>query len=107
MDGGDLTHVDGKTVSVWRRMEDIYIAEPGKAEIKVGPGHDVMAASDGHSLWLLYVQGGKAMLWNDGKAQQVGEDVTFPALAALPNGQLIAAWEQGGAIVVKKVGQQQ
>ena len=107
MDGGDLTHVDGKTVSVWRRMEDIYIAEPGKAEVKVGPGHDVMAASTGHSLWLLYVQGGKAMLWNDGKIQQVGEDVTFPALVALGDGRLLAAWEQGGAIVVKKVGQQQ
>ncbi len=105
MDGGDLTQVNGRTVSVWRRMDDIYVAEPGKPEMKVGPGHDVTAASAGKSLWLLYVQGGKAMLWNDGKTQQIGEDVTFPALTALADGRLIAAWEQGGAIVLKRVGE--
>jgi len=105
MDGGDLTHVAGKTVSVWRRMDEIYIAEPGKAEVKIGPGHDVTAASTGNSLWLLYVKEGKAMLWNEGSTQQIGEDVTFPALAALSNGRLIAAWEKGGAIVVAGVDQ--
>lgn len=104
MDGGDLTHVAGKTVSVWRRMEDLYTAEPGKPEVKVGPGHDATATSAGGKLYVLYIREGKALLWSEGKTQQIGEDATFPVLTALPNGNLMAAWEQAGAIALRTVG---
>jgi hypothetical protein len=103
MDGGDLTHVAGKTVSVWRRTEDIFTAEPGKPEVKVGPGHDVSAASTGGKLYLLYIREGKALLWSDGKTQQIGEDATFPTLTALPSGQLLGAWEHAGSIALRQV----
>jgi hypothetical protein len=84
-------------------MEDLYIAEPGKPEVKMGSGHDVAAAAAGGKLYLVYVKEGKAVLWSEGKTQEIGQDATFPTLTALPNGGLLAAWEQAGAITVKAV----
>jgi hypothetical protein len=103
MDGGDLTHVAGKTVSVWRRMEDIYTAEPGKPEVKVGPGRDAAAIGTGGKLHILYVKEGKAVLWSEGRSEQIGDDATFPTIIALPGGSLLAAWEHDGGITVKQI----
>jgi hypothetical protein len=84
-------------------MEDIYIAEPGKPEVKVAAGHDVTAAGANGKLYLLFVREGKTLLWSEGKAEQIGEEATFPTLAALPNGDLIAAWEHAGAIAIQSL----
>lgn len=102
MDGGDLTHVNGRPVSVWRRNDDVFTAEPGKPEVKIGKGHDVAAAGRGKNLYAVWVREGKLTLWADGKTEVIGEDAVFPAIAALPNGGAIVAWEQSGSITLHR-----
>jgi hypothetical protein len=47
MDGGGLVHAGVKTISVWWRMDDIFVAEPGKPETKIGEGKDSLSPPAG------------------------------------------------------------
>lgn len=102
MDGGDLTHVNGKPVSVWRRNDEVFVAEPGKAEVSIGNGHDIAAAGSGSELYAAWVRDGKLVLWKGGTTEAIGEGVTFPTLATLPGGGVLIAWEQAGGLVITR-----
>ncbi|MEJ7607250.1 MAG: sialidase family protein, partial [Bryobacteraceae bacterium] len=101
MDGGGLS-VDpaGRLQSVWRRDGGIYTARPGEQEMRAGKGKDPAIA-------------GRYIAWTDElsiKFAEVGqeskvlsEDGAFVSLAG--TGRVYAAWEEKGAIIVRKLGE--
>ncbi len=104
MDGGDLVHSGKSTISVWRRHDELFAAEPGKPEVRIGVGKDVAAAVGKNGLSVIYIREGKAWLWNAGTERELGPNAAFPALAALADGTLIAAWEREGSIAITRAG---
>jgi hypothetical protein len=99
MDGGGIVRDGSKTITAWRREEDIFVAEPGKAELKVGTGKDVAIAANKERTYALWVAGGGLQAWNSaGKPEVLAKEAAFPSIVALPGGGFLAAWEAGGSI---------
>jgi len=100
MDGGGLAVQNGKIATAWRRDHDIYLAEPGKPEVKAGTGMDVAIAADAkgvHLIWSSTV--GIETLSSNGMNRTTLSNVgSFPAIVALPDGGMLAAWEDNGSI---------
>jgi hypothetical protein len=102
MDGGGLVHAGGKTVTVWRRMDEIFMAEPGKPETKLGEGKDVALAAGDH-VYATWVKGSQLVLWTDGKQETVASQAAFPNLTALPGGGALLAWEENNGISFRRL----
>ena len=100
MDGGGLAHANGRTITAWRRDLDVFIAEPGKPETRIGKGHDIaLAATDDHT-YVLWIENSQLVSWVDGENEIVAGKAAMPALVALPSGGVLAAWENDGSISV-------
>ncbi len=100
MDGGGLALRNGELFAAWRREHDVFLAEPGKPEVKVGTGSDVafaVTAQGAYAAWTTprgieaHVPGGTAPV-------AISQAGAFPALVALGDGGVLAAWEEDGAI---------
>jgi hypothetical protein len=57
MDGGGLAHAAGRTITAWRREQQIFLAEPGKPETPIGEGKDVAIAASHGRVYALFLQG--------------------------------------------------
>jgi hypothetical protein len=102
MDGGGVAHDGNRTVTAWRREKDVYLAEPGKLETKLGDGKDVaLAAGDGH-VYAAWVAQGHLQLWKDGKLVTLAGEGSLPAIAVLPGGAAVVAWEHNGGVSVQR-----
>jgi len=103
MDGGGLVVGGGKVVTAWRRESDIFLDEPGQPEQRLGTGKDVaLALSNGH-VYAARENGPKLEVWREGKVEELAPAGTFPTLCALPEGGVLAAWEQDGSIEMKRL----
>ena len=100
MDGGGLVAVGGQLSSAWRREHDIYLAESGKSEIKLGPGQDVALAAGGHGLYAIWSAEGGIQLYAAGQTSRLAETGAFPTILTLPDGTLLAGWEENGVITL-------
>ncbi|TDE09743.1 hypothetical protein [Dyadobacter psychrotolerans] len=106
MDGGDLTvNAKGEAFTVWRRQMEVYLAEPGKAEIKLGSGRTPV---------ILQTAKGNAIAWQlDNSIQFQGPDGLktsslgigqYPKLAlAKDQKTVICTFERDGQIIVTSV----
>ena len=103
MDGGGLVNVGAKTVTVWRRMDDVFLAEPGKPESKIGEGKDVALAAGGSGVYAAWIQGMQLVLWASGKQETIASQAAFPNLTALPGGGALLAWEEHDGISLKRL----
>jgi hypothetical protein len=103
MDGGGLVHAGTKTVAVWRRMEDLFMAEPGRPERKIGEGKDVTMAAAGDRIYAAWIKAGQLVLWTSGKQETVATQAAFPNLTALPGGGALLAWEENNGISLKRL----
>ena len=103
MDGGSLAVASGKVLTAWRRDGTVFLAEPGKPERQAGTGKDVALALSGGRAYALWVNGTKLESWIDGKVDQLSGAGAFPALSALPGGGVLAAWEENGAIEIRRL----
>lgn len=104
MDGGGIARDVGKTITAWRREEDIYVAEPGKPEQKLGPGKDVALAAAGSRTHAVWVNGGALQVWKGiGAPEVVSKDAAFPSVIALPEGGFLTAWESAGSIGIRRL----
>jgi hypothetical protein len=101
MDGGGLTHAEGRTITAWRREQQIFLAEPGKPERAIGEGKDVAIAASQGRVYALFLQGTQLVAWVEGKTEVLTERAALPALTALPSGGVLAAWEENGGISVR------
>jgi hypothetical protein len=103
MDGGGLTTIKGKITTAWRRDHAIFLATPGKNEVAIGEGVDVALASNAsgdYALWSTPA-GIKALLPGKKTPVALSNNGKFPAITALSGGQVLAAWENDGKIVVR------
>ena len=106
MDGGGIALRNGEIVSAWRREHDIYLGAPGKPEVKLGPGMDVALAVEcqGRVRRLDQRQGASTRCCPARTAPtRLSETGAFPAILALPDGAMLAAWEEDGSIATRRL----
>jgi hypothetical protein len=103
MDGGGLVASAGRTVTVWRRNDSLMMAEPNKPETQIGIGKDVALALSRGRAYAIWSAASGITLWDDGKIKVLAAAGAYPALAAMPAGGVLTAWEENGAIVLDRV----
>lgn len=101
MDGGGVAILDGKTFTAWRRAEDVFLAQPGREEMRLGEGKDVALAAAGGGAVVAWTTGGKVEMWMGGKTSVLSDSGGYSALASLADGGVVAAWEEKGSIVTR------
>jgi hypothetical protein len=99
MDGGGVSFHHGHLLTAWRRGTDIYLAEPGQKEIRIGTGMDVAIAGN-VAVWN---QAGKIEAYAAGKTETLSQTGAFPVVVALPKGGALAAWEDNGKIELHRL----
>jgi hypothetical protein len=105
MDGGGIVQRNGEIVTAWRREKEIYLARPGKPEAKLGPGQDVALAANSKGEYAIWTNGRAidALLPGSSTPAQISDTGAFPAIVALPDGAMLAAWEENGAIATRRL----
>ena len=100
MDGGGLTVHDGQLTAAWRREHDVYLAEPGKPETRLAAGTDIAIASNSQGAYVVWTtaQGIEAHVPGSASPVRISNAGAFPSLVALPDGGMLAAWEENNAI---------
>ncbi len=104
MDGGGLALHNGEIWSAWRREHDVYLAQPGK-ETKLGPGENVALAANGNGAYVIWssAQGIQAMTPRAPTPRQLSPAGGFPSIVALPDGSVLAAWEENDSIAIRSL----
>jgi len=104
MDGGGITLDRGRVVTAWRREKELYLDVPGEPEQLVGEGADVAVAAGAKGAYAAWTKAGAVMIHKPEHAQPetVAGKGAFPALLPVPNGKVLAAWEEEGKIVVQQ-----
>lgn len=103
MDGGGIALADGQVVTAWRRGQDVFLAEPGRKETKIGSGIDVSLATGRGKTYAVWTRAGAVESWDDGKTEALSKSGAFPVLTSLPDGGVLAAWEEGDAIRIQRI----
>jgi hypothetical protein len=105
MDGGGIASHNGEIVTAWRREKEIYLARPGKAEVKLGPGQDVALAANAKGEYAVWNSAGSIVALVPGAStpEKLAAMGGFPTIVALPDGAMLAAWEDHGAIATKRL----
>jgi hypothetical protein len=101
MDGGGLTRDGSRTITAWRRGTEVFTAQPGKPEIRLGDGKDVAIAASAGRTYVAWVRGAELVSWIDGKSETLANKAAYPSLAALSSGGVVAAWEENGGVTVR------
>ena len=101
MDGGGLAASGGRIVTAWRRGENVFLDEPGKPEMQIGSGKDVALALSANRPYVIWTNGEAIEYWTAGKIEVLSKTGGFPSLAALPDGQVLAAWEEDSGIQIR------
>jgi hypothetical protein len=104
MDGGGLAIHNGRVISAWRRDGEIFLAEPGKPESRIGKGKDVAIAAGNKGTYVAWSNGAAVEILAPGASQptQLSTGGAFVNLAALPDGSALAAWEANGTIQIHR-----
>ena len=105
MDGGGLVADHGHVISAWRREDDVFLAEPGHAEYRMGQGKDVALAVSPSGTYVIWSGAKGLQLWKTGieTPLALGSTGSYPTLVTLPDGSVLAAWESKGAIHLEKM----
>jgi hypothetical protein len=105
MDGGGLAVLNGELVSAWRRDHDLYLAETGKPEVKLGEGQDIALAVNGKGAYTIWSTPGgiEARLPGASSNMHLSNAGGFPTLLTLPDGAILAAWEEDGSIATRRL----
>lgn len=105
MDGGGLVVDHGRLISAWRRETSLYLAEPGKPETLIGTGKDVGVAAGKKGVYAIWTgpHGVQAKIPGKDAPASISAEGTFPNLVALPDGSILAAWEEKTAIRLERL----
>ncbi len=105
MDGGALAIERGQPVSAWRRASEVFLASPGQAESRLGEGKDVAMAVGAKGPYVAWVTDKGLQIHAPGAAaaRKVSDDGAYPNLVSLPDGAVLAAWEEKGSIRVERL----
>ena len=104
MDGGGIAARDGQIASAWRREHDVYLAAPGKPEVKIGTGQDVAFGANSKGFYAAWSTPAGIELHAPGSAAatRLSSGGAFPAMVALSDGGMLVAWEEGGTIATAR-----
>lgn len=103
MDGGGIAVDHGEIVTAWRREHHVFLARPGQPETDLGPGQDIALAEGRGGPVAVWVNGKAIEMRKAGTTQELAADGAFPSIVALPDGGLLAAWEENGAIATRRI----
>jgi hypothetical protein len=81
MDGGGIARANGKTITAWRRADEIFMAQPGQPETKLGDGKDVALAASHGQIYAAWIKGAQLIVWNAGKAVTVADQAAYQPVA--------------------------
>lgn len=103
MDGGGLGHGGNGIVTAWRREHTVFLDTPGESEKALGEGKDVALAASRAGTYVAWTGATGIMLQEPGKSAPLilSSTGSFPALAALPDGSVLAAWEQDEGVATR------
>jgi len=105
MDGGGIAISKGELITAWRREKDVYLYEPGKPEVKLATGQDAALAANAKGAYAIWTSGTAIEARVPGVAAplRLSDAGAFPALLALPDGAVLAAWEENGALATHRL----
>ena len=105
MDGGGIVLRQGRITSAWRREKDVYLAEAGKPEIKLGAGQDVALGANNQGIYAVWSrpEGIAAHLPGASRVTALSPAGTFPAIVTAGDGAMVVAWEENGVISVTRM----
>jgi hypothetical protein len=104
MDGGGVAVRNGEIWSAWRREHDVYLAEPGKPEVRLGAGENIALAANAKGAYSVWSSArGIEALMPGAKPIVISDKGAFPAIVALPDGAVLAVWEDDNAIAVRRL----
>lgn len=105
MDGGGLAVEGGHVMTAWRREGNIFLAEPGKPETKVGVGKDVAIAHGKKGVYSAWSNGAGLEILTPGASAPVplASEGAYVSLVGLPDGSVLAAWETHNSIDTKRL----
>jgi hypothetical protein len=108
MDGGGLAAAGGRIVTAWRREHSIYLASPGEKEVAIEDGIDVAVAASPAGTFVIWSTPAGIRILVPGKKEAIaaGGKGSFPSVVALPDGHALAAWDDDGKIIVRRVPQE-
>ena len=100
MDGGGIAVDHGEVVTAWRSGKEIFVAKPGRRELRVAEGKDVTVAAGAKGIYLAFSSDkGLQVLTPGSKVPvQIAAEGGYPNLVALGDGSVLAAWEENGLI---------
>ena len=103
MDGGGLAREGNRIVTAWRREHTVFLDTPSGQEEALGEGKDVALAVSSKGAYTAWTNSTGVQLQEPGKKKPVtlSSNGSYPALVTLPNGSVLAAWEQDGAIATR------
>jgi|GEM_PF-171547 len=95
MDGGGLViYENGSIRTVWRRNDEIFIAQPGNREELAGKGMKCMIISNRDGSYILFIDKGMVCLRKpDGSTIELGAGSGYPKLKSIDDTTLVCAWE--------------
>lgn len=100
MDGGDISvNESGNVTTVWRRQTEIFKAEPGKQETRIGLGTTPTVLTTPKGDIVAWHQSGSIYLQRpDGRQIQLGQG-QYPRLVSSNGNKIFAVYENGGNII--------
>ena len=107
MDGGALAFgADDRLTTVWRRGDDVLLAQPGGTEQRLGTGRDPALAVSGDGTRYAVWRGDEGLVVVDSRKSEtrpLSAGAQAPVLLALADGRVLAAWERAGQVEVSAV----
>jgi len=103
MDGGGLARAGSRIMTAWRRGEEVFLAEPGQPEARIGEGKDAaLTVAEGRT-YVVWIKGTQLESWVSGKHDVLASKAAFPSLTPLPSGGVLVAWEADEAISLRRL----
>ena len=104
MDGGGLVISQQRVFTAWRRDGTVYMAVPGSRETALGQGKDVAMAAGPKGVYVAWDSAaGIELRPPDATPVKLSNPGGFPAITALPDGSIVAAWEEKDGITTKRL----
>ena len=105
MDGGGIGISQSRVITAWRRGHEIFLASPGEKEVGIGEGVDVAIATALEGAYAVWSTPAGIRALPPGKKEPIAlaPKGTFPSIVALPNGSVLAAWEENGSIRIQSM----
>lgn len=104
MDGGGLVISQQRVFTAWRREATVYMAQPGGQESALGQGKDVAMAVGPKGVYVAWDSAAGIELHTPaGPPVKLSNAGGFPAITVLPDGSVVAAWEEKDGITTKRL----